>query len=314
MFDIQRIAYAAWTEIAQPADSDAAALIGVVGAEKALAIVENNAALCTAEHEAFVTSPHRTGKTLDELLAGWRGAYSGRSQAQANIEMMARLGGGLLTPEDEHWPMAAKDQATTAVALWWRGNLENGLPELHNSMAIVGSRDATEYGRQITAEIASAAVRSGVTVFSGGSYGIDAAAHTAALAEETQLMPTVALQAGGLDRLYPAGNDDLLRRVTERGLLLSAVAPGAAPTRSRFLNRNRLMASMVGATIVTEARWRSGALTTARDTFEDGRKVGAVPGSVFSANSAGTHRLIRDGFATLVTDGAEALQLLPLKP
>lgn len=121
-----------------------------------------------------------------------------------------------MTPEHKDWPEAADDQGIPAVALWWRGNLEAGFPEVGKSMAIIGSRDATEYGRQITTEIACKVAQSGMTVFSGGFYGIDAAAHEAAPSVESHNMPTV-----------------------------------AAPTRMRFLNRNRLMASLVGATVVT---------------------------------------------------------------
>lgn len=118
--------------------------------------------------------------------------------------------------------------------------------------------------------------------------------------------------AGGLNRFYPVGNEDLLKAVHRRGLLIAEVAPGATPSRWRFLQRNRMIAALCAATIVSEARWRSGALSTAHHAAEMGREVGAVPGSVFSANSAGCHRLIREGAASLVTDAAEAIELLNL--
>ena len=119
--------------------------------------------------------------------------------------------------------------------------------------------------------------------------------------------------AGGLDRFYPAGNEDLLYQVHREGLLISEVAPGSTPTRWRFLQRNRLIAALCAATIVTEARWRSGALSTAHHATEMGREVGAVPGSVYSANSAGCHRLIREGAAALITDAAEVLELINIQ-
>jgi DNA processing protein len=119
----------------------------------------------------------------------------------------------------------------------------------------------------------------------------------------------MAVMAGGLDRYYPAGNEELLRAIASRGILLAEVPPGAAPTRWRFLQRNRLIAALAAATIVVEARWRSGALNTAHHAAGLGRGVGAVPGSVYSANSAGTHRLLRDGSAIAVTDAAEAAEL-----
>src|SRR6185312_4288445 len=105
---------------------------------------------------------------------------------------------------------------------------------------------------------------------------------------------TIAVMAGGVDRFYPSGNEDLLRTIAERGLVVAEVPPGTNPTRYRFLQRNRLIAALCQATVVVEARWRSGALNTARHAEMLSRVVGAVPGSVYSANSAGCHRLMRE--------------------
>ena len=115
--------------------------------------------------------------------------------------------------------------------------------------------------------------------------------------------------ACGVDRYYPAGNEELLREVVRHGLLLSEVPPGSSPTRWRFLQRNRIIAALSAVTVVVEARWRSGALNTAHHAAALGREVGAVPGSVYSANSAGCHRLLRDGSAVCVTDAAETAEL-----
>jgi DNA processing protein len=115
--------------------------------------------------------------------------------------------------------------------------------------------------------------------------------------------------AGGVDRFYPSGNEDLLRAVCNQGAVLAEVPPGSAPTRYRFLQRNRLIAALAAVTVVVEARWRSGALNTAHHAETLGRAVGAVPGSVHSANSAGCHRLLRDGGAVCVTDAAEIAEL-----
>ena len=122
-------------------------------------------------------------------------------------------------------------------------------------------------------------------------------------------MPTIAVMAGGVDRYYPSGNEDLLRAVCNQGAVLAEVPPGSAPTRYRFLQRNRLIAALASVTVVVEARWRSGALNTAHHAETLGRAVGAVPGSVHSANSAGCHRLLRDGGAVCVTDAAEIAEL-----
>lgn len=160
--------------------------------------------------------------------------------------------------------------------------------------------------------LASAFAAGGGTVVSGGAYGIDAAAHRGALAADGGA--TLAVLAGGLDRLYPRGNTQLLETLRERHLLISEAPPGTAPTRWRFLARNRLIAALSRVTVVVEASWRSGALSTARLADQLSRPVGAVPGPVTSAASAGAHRLIRERGAVLITEPADLLDLLPGGP
>ena len=136
----------------------------------------------------------------------------------------------------------------------------------------------------------------GICVISGLAYGIDAHAHRAALAGSQGEGPaTLAVLAGGLDRDYPSGNADLAAAIRGNGLTLSELPPGSAPTRHRFLQRNRIIAALAGVTCVVEARWRSGALNTAHHAETIARHVAAVPGSVHSANSAGCHRLLKEG-------------------
>src|SRR5699024_807250 len=180
------------------------------------------------------------------------------------------------------------------------------------SVALVGSRASTPYGEDTAATLAAAFAARGGTVVSGGAYGIDAAAHRGALAADDGA--TVAVLAGGLDALYPRGNTRLLEQIRERHLLVSEAPPGTAPTRWRFLARNRLIAALSRAVVVVEAAWRSGALSTARLADQLSRPVGAVPGPVTSAASAGCHRLVREQGAVLVTEPAELLDLLPGGP
>jgi DNA processing protein len=158
----------------------------------------------------------------------------------------------------------------------------------------------------MAAELASGIAAAGRAVLSGGAYGIDAAAHRAALAADGL---TIAVMAGGVDRLYPAGNDALLRAVMDDGAIVSEVPPGFAPHRSRFLTRNRLIAA-ASATIVVEAALRSGALSTARHAAGLLRPIGAVPGPATSPSSAGCHALVRDGVAVLVTRVEDVLELV----
>jgi DNA processing protein len=173
-------------------------------------------------------------------------------------------------------------------------------------IAIVGARAATSYGERIAGELAGGIADAGWTVISGGAYGIDGVAHRAAL---ESMRPTIAVMAGGMDRLYPAGNESLLRAVLEHGCVVGEVPPGFAPHRSRFLQRNRLIAT-AAATVVVEAAWRSGALNTARQAAMLARPVGAVPGPVNSASSAGCHEIVREGVATLVTSATQVLELV----
>ena len=180
--------------------------------------------------------------------------------AAADLEMLQRRGGRLITPDDDEWPTLAfaafggapvrdKPQGRPPLALWVIGPVRlDGIAE--RSAAIVGTRAATAYGEHVAAELSAGLVERDVAVVSGGAYGIDGAAHRAALAAEGI---TVAVLAGGLDVLYPAGHSALLHRISQEGLLVSEYPPGVRPARHRFLTRNRLVAALSGATVVVEA-------------------------------------------------------------
>lgn len=220
-----------------------------------------------------------------------------------------------LIPGDDEWPEALGDLATAdsvqemggpPFGLWVKG--EADLAEVSTrGVAIVGSRAATPYGQSVASDLAAGLGGFGVSVVSGGAYGIDAAAHSGALATEA---PTVAVMAGGLDKPYPPGNAALLQRVAGQGLMVSELPPGEHPTRARFLARNRLIAALCPATIIVEAAWRSGARNTVSWASACGRVVLAVPGPVHSATSVTPHRLIRDAEAVLCTGVADVLELV----
>ena len=157
---------------------------------------------------------------------------------------------------------------------------------------VVGSRASTAYGEHVASDLSEGLCRRGVAVVSGAAFGIDGAAHRAALAADGC---TVAVLAGGLDVPYPAGHSSLMYRIRAAGLLVSEYPPGIRPARHRFLARNRLVAALSGATVVVEAGLRSGAANTAAWARALGRVVCAVPGPVTSSASAGCHALIRGG-------------------
>ncbi|WP_455835765.1 DNA-processing protein DprA [Pseudarthrobacter siccitolerans] len=297
----------------EPQDSAGLALVQICGAPDALRVATGQAA-AGAGLEREITSL----LTDSGSATSWSGMTAALKRWQPRIPdlaperdlaTMARLGGRLIIPSDDLWPPQLADLGIQEpICLWWRGQ-EQPLPEAEKCIALVGSRDSTSYGASVTGDMAYSLAQRGFTIVSGGAYGIDAHAHRAALAGASAAVPTIAVMAGGVDRFYPSGNEDLLRAVCNQGAVIAEVPPGSAPTRYRFLQRNRLIAAMSAVTVVVEARWRSGALNTAHHAETLGRAVGAVPGSVHSANSAGCHRLLRDGGAVCVTDAAEITEL-----
>jgi DNA processing protein len=233
--------------------------------------------------------------------------------AAADLELLARRGGRLITPDSDEWPTlafaafggAAKSRGGAPLVLWALGS--SRLDEVaERSAALVGTRASTAYGEHMAADLAAGLVERDVAVVSGGAYGIDGAAHRAALEAEGV---TVAALAGGIDVPYPAGHSTLLHRIGQHGLLFTEYPPGVRPARHRFLTRNRLVAAVSGAAVVVEAGLRSGAANTAAWARSLGRFVGAVPGPVTSSASAGCHALLRTG-AELVTRADDIVELV----
>lgn len=241
--------------------------------------------------------------------------------AAEDLDLLHSRGGRLVTADDEEWPGLAfaafggtsfggqpvrdKPEGHAPLALWVIGPV--CLDEVaERAVAIVGTRASTAYGEHVAGDIATGLAEHEVAVVSGGAYGIDGAAHRAALAAEGL---TVAVLAGGVDILYPAGHSALLHRISCNGLLVSEYPPGIRPARYRFLARNRLVAALSGATVVVEAGVRSGAASTAAWARALGRVLCAVPGPVTSTVSIGCHRLLQSG-AELVTRADEVRELV----
>ncbi len=178
------------------------------------------------------------------------------------------------------------------------------------AVAVVGARACSSYGRGVARTLARELAAAGLVVVSGMARGIDGEAHRGALEVGGR---TVAVLGCGIDRDYPAAHAELARRIVERGLVLSEYEPGVEPSPWRFPARNRIIAGLCSATLVVEARERSGALITADFALEEGRDVLAVPGEITSALSAGTNALLKLG-ATPVTSAADVLALHDLVP
>jgi DNA processing protein len=296
-----RGARVAWSCLIEPGDRVAGALIRARGAAEAWLLAESEPSAAELGALAGVEA-NEARAALDR----WRPRRRTGIMDDA-VRRAARNGITVLTPADPRWPRALDDLGDHAPpCLWVRGDAAR-LPPRGPSVAIVGARAATSYGEHVAAELAAGLAQHGIAVVSGAAYGIDGVAHRAALAAGGE---TLAFLAGGCDRPYPSGHADLLDRIAARGVVVSEVPCGAAPTKWRFLQRNRLIAAISDATVVVEAGLRSGSLNTAGHAAALGRPIGAVPGPVTSAASAGTHRLLREYDAFCVTNVAEACELV----
>jgi DNA processing protein len=300
----ERIARAALTRLFEPADVLGLALIAEYGAHGALRIA-------IGARPAYPFGKFSADHIADGL-SRWNSRIPGL-QPEKDLADIERLGGGFLIPGDEHWPAALNDLDSPPVGLWYRGNIDLGIPAPEKSVAVTGSRDCTSYGAAVTGDLVYGLAQRGICVIAGLAFGVDSRAHTAALAGgRDNPTATIAVVASGLDRDFPSAHDDLAAAIRANGLTLSELPQGSAPTRSRFLARNRIIAALAGVTCVVEARSRSAALSTARQARSLGRGVAAVPGSISSLNSAGCHALIKDGTATMVTDIYDLVEMLAI--
>lgn len=247
----------------------------------------------------------RDGRTPGGVDLARLAARAARALPVDEARIARTIGARVLVPGDEEWPTRVDDLEHPPWCLWVVGPM--GLDvAVTRSVAVVGARASTSYGDHVAAGLCTDLASRGFTVVSGAAFGIDAAAHRAALVADGC---TVGVLAGGVDVPYPRANGDLIRRIGETGVLVSETPPGGAPARMRFLARNRIIAALALGTVVVEAGLRSGARSTIKHARELGRHVMAVPGSVESLMSQGAHAEIRMG-AELVTDGAEVAELV----
>jgi DNA processing protein len=204
----------------------------------------------------------------------------------------------VLTRADPRYPSLLRQLHDPPQRLYIRGERVDVLAE--PAVAVVGARSCSGYGAHVARSLARELAAAGVVVVSGLARGIDGEAHRGALDAGGA---TVAVLGCGIDRDYPRRHADLARRIGETGLVVSEYPPGVEPAPWRFPARNRIIAGLGLATVVVEARERSGALITADFALELGRDVFAVPGEITSRRAAGTNNLLRQGAAPLVTTG-----------
>lgn len=309
-----RVARARLSRVAEPGDELVWHLVQSLGAPAVL---------------AGITDGSLGGEVIDgrrvpeSRVEAWKSRVN-PDRFESDDAAAVRSGLRLVVPGDSEWPTSLDQLAAVGdepasvrtaagrvlvppLVLWIRGSVDIRGSCLR-SVTVVGARAATGYGEHVAAELGFGLAERGFTVVSGAAYGIDAAAHRGALAGGA---PTLAVVACGADVAYPRGHEGLLARIASAGAVLSELPPGAATTRSRLLQRNRLVAALTRGTVVVEAAMRSGTRTTARYALRLGRHVMAVPGPVTSSASAGCHAMLKPGGgAVLVTDAEDIADLV----
>ncbi|MGN6333621.1 MAG: DNA-processing protein DprA [Motilibacteraceae bacterium] len=295
--EVERGARAVLARVAEPADVAVCGLVRRLGAAGALAAL-------------------RSGRPVEGLrparLAGLRLRLQGLCE-ETELGRAAGLGQRIVCPGDAEWPTQLDDldavgvngesPALPPLALWVRGVDDLRMVALR-SVAVIGTRTSSPYGRGTAQDLGAALCETGWTVVSGAAYGIDACAHQGALSVGGT---TVAVLACGVDRPYPPSHKPLLERIAGTGVLVSELPPGTGVHRHRLLARNRLVAALTRGTVVVEAAVRSGTSRTVGHARRLGRPVMAVPGQVTSPSSVGCHTLVRDG-AVLVRHAADVVE------
>lgn len=299
-----------WSAIIEPGDPHAVALRHGLGDDEAYRWVMGKQ---PTPLPADIAGDGARQASWQQIWERWR-PRALQARPDEDLGILEGLGGHLLTPDMPQWPQGLRRLGLEEpVALWVLGSLPTASNSVvQSSVAIVGARASTHYGTRVASDLACDLGQEGVSIISGGAYGIDIAAHCGALAAHA---PTVAVMAGGVAELYPKAHEQVFGRILAgRGSVISESPPKWRPAKWRFLARNRIIAALSEATIVVEAGRRSGALATARRAMELGIPVGAVPGPVDAEMAAGGNELIRNG-ATLIRHAQDIRELIgPLTP
>jgi DNA processing protein len=297
-----QLACATLTRLAEPAHPLLGALLQLLPPAEVLAAIRFG----TLPAAADALDPDQvTG--LRPALARWQ-ARLPAIHAATDMAKYAACGIRLVCPGEPGWPAHLDDLGgARPYALWVRGPADLQACT-GQSVAIIGARAATAYGVHVCTGLAATLAGSGWTIISGGAYGIDAAAHRAAL---TAGAATIAVLACGPDIPHPRQHHDLLATIAYRGAVISEHPPGTPVSRQRLLARNRIITALAAGTVVVEAAVRGGTISAARLADDLGRPLMAVPGPVTSAASAGCHQLIRDLSAACVTSAADITSEIP---
>ena len=292
--------------VTEPGDRMAGALARILGRLELVELMidglETKSVVSALKMAGELESCRQIFGDLENTLADSRQRWLPRlskSRLEHLFTQSAALKLKLLTPEQDHWPIGLDDLQDSAPAMVFVEGDSKVLGTLKDAVSIVGSRAASPYGLQVTKRLVTELAQVSRATVSGGAIGIDAQVHSTSL---EQGLTTVAVMAGGMDRKYPQANFPLFKKIQERGALISELPPGVAPTRWRFLQRNRLIAALTPTTVVIEAGIRSGSIRTANNALELDRELLAVPGSILSSTSLGANWLIADSKALPLCD------------
>ena len=269
-----------------------------------LSLLENHFGDLASAWRAQTSELARSGLDAGTLkaIAYWRP----RIDPEREIDKAEKVGVKVLTIADRLYPARLKEIYDYPPVLYVKGNL---LPEDELSVAVVGTRKPTVYGRQVTEELVTELSRNRIVIASGLARGIDTIAHQTALKNGGR---TIAVMGCGVNVIYPSENAPLAKQILENGALISECAIDAGPRPENFPRRNRILSGLTLGTLVTEAGEGSGALITADYAVEQDREVFAVPGSILSPQSSGTNRLIQQG-AKLVRNASDVMEELNVR-
>jgi DNA processing protein len=256
-----------------------------------------------ARKSALLKAPGIGPATAEQL---WVSKAEALQRAEKELEFVEKKKIRLYSYLDEDYPRRLKECQDAPVVFYWKGEADLNAPKI---LSIVGTRKYTDYGRKLTEELLKdlAALFPEILIVSGLAYGIDVCAHRNALRNH---LPTVAVLAHGLDRIYPSAHRNVASELLKRGGVLSDFMSGDDPVRENFLRRNRIIAGLADATVVVESAERGGSLVTADIAFSYGRDVFAFPGRTTDERSVGCNRLIQMNKAALINNAADLVKAL----
>ncbi|NTW50723.1 MAG: DNA-protecting protein DprA [Chlorobiales bacterium] len=265
--------------------------------------------ILSASHQELTAVPGIGASVGEKIIAFSKSAAKleeAQTTALRQLDQLEKLGARLLTLWDEDYPALLREIYDPPVTLFVRGNI---LPQDKEAIAIVGTRQATDYGKNATRKICRELAEKGMTIVSGLAYGIDITAHTTAIESGSR---TIAVLGCGVDKIYTDPGGKLYPKIIEQGAILSEEWFGAEPSPEKFPRRNRIISGLSLGTVIVESDSKGGALITAAYALDQNREVFAVPGSIFSRKCNGTNELIRDGKAKLIFGAEDILNEVKL--